>query len=97
MSSRAMSGHHVPTPSHDEGHHPSTERRCPIGTREILFVCLIFLLSRLLIFSVMAVSDRFISPPTGVSFWNLDNPLLRPPLSVGCWVVPLRGREWLLL
>lgn len=78
MSSRAMPGHHDPAPSHDEKNHPSIEGGGTIGTREIVFVCLLFLLSRLLIFSAMAVSDQFVSPPTGRRAWNLENPLLRP-------------------
>jgi len=49
-----------------------------IGTRELRFVFLVFLFSRLVIFAAMAVSPRFIAPVTGPGVWNLDNPLVRP-------------------
>lgn len=49
-----------------------------IGTRELRFVFLVFLFSRLVIFAAMAVSPRFIAPVTGPGVWNLDTPLLRP-------------------
>ena len=49
-----------------------------IGIREVRFVVLVFLLSRVLIFSAMAVSPRFLAPVTSPGAWDLRNPLLRP-------------------
>jgi hypothetical protein len=42
------------------------------------FVFVVFLLSRLVIFSAMAVSPWVITPVAAREVWNLDNPLLRP-------------------
>lgn len=56
----------------------SFQGRTTIGTRELRFVFFVFLLSRLLIFSAMAVSPWFLAPVTGPGKWNLQHPLLRP-------------------
>jgi Gpi18-like mannosyltransferase len=54
----------------DAGH------RWSLGPRPLAFIVLVFALSRLLIFSAMAVSPWFIAP--AIPRWNLDDPLLRP-------------------
>lgn len=56
----------------DPGH------RCSLRSRHIGFVALTFGLSRLLIFSAIAVSPWFITPSTKPGLWNLDDSLLRP-------------------
>ena len=59
------------------------DQRCRAGkggavtTREVVFVALVFALSRMLIFSAMAVSPRVITPVTPQR-WSLEEPLLRP-------------------
>lgn len=49
-----------------------------VKTRGAAFVFLVFLVSRIVIFSAMAISPWFITPVTGAAFWNLDSPILRP-------------------
>jgi hypothetical protein len=51
-------------------------QRGALGARPLAFIFLVFCLSRLLIFSAMAVSPWFITP--AIPRWNLDDPLLRP-------------------
>jgi Gpi18-like mannosyltransferase len=51
-------------------------QRWSLGARPLAFIFLVFALSRLLIFSAMAVSPWFIAP--AIPRWNLDDPLLRP-------------------
>lgn len=55
-----------------------TEKWRSTWIREMRFVFLVFFLSRLLIFSSMAVSPLFIAPATNPGKWDLPNPLLRP-------------------
>jgi Gpi18-like mannosyltransferase len=51
-------------------------QRWSLGARPLAFIFRVFCLSRLLIFSAMAVSPWFIAP--AIPRWNLDDPLLRP-------------------
>jgi len=64
--------------SSDEAIRSPTQIGQFIKTRQTVFVFLVFFLSRIVIFSAMAMSPWFITPATGPAFWNLDNPILRP-------------------
>jgi Gpi18-like mannosyltransferase len=57
-------------------HRSDVGHRWALGARELAFIVLVFSLSRLLIFSAIAVSPWLITP--AVPRWNVDDPLLQP-------------------
>ena len=78
LKAKLLSGRRDTAPSLDQGHRPPIRDGRSIGTREVVFIFLVFFLSRLIIFSAMTVSPRFITRPTGPNFWDLGTPVLRP-------------------
>lgn len=65
---------------------PACDQRCDppirngwsIGPREVVFVLLVFTLSRVVMFSAMSVGPRFITRPTDAAFWDINDRVLRP-------------------
>jgi hypothetical protein len=78
LKAKLLRGRRETAPLLDQGHRPPIRNGRSIGTREVVFVFLIFFLSRLVIFSAMTVSPRFVTRPTGPIFWDLGKPVLRP-------------------
>jgi hypothetical protein len=74
---KLLRGQRETAPRLDQRHHPPTRNGRSIGTREVVFVFLVFFLSRVVVLSAIVVSPRFIAPATPRGARTPDDPLSR--------------------
>lgn len=77
LKAKLLRGCRETAPLLDQGHRPPIRNGRSIGTREVVFVFLVFFLSRVVVLSAMVVSPRFIAPLTPRGARILDDPLPR--------------------
>lgn len=74
---KLLRGRREITPLLNQGHRPPIRNGRSIGTREVVFIFLVFFISRVVVLSAMAVSPKFITPVTPQGARILDDPLPR--------------------